>query len=169
MMNPKTPYGWRNRIVRGYPYNKKTAGTLDFTCNPDPNKVRRLNNLSSPIPLKKGTKSGFDSTNFDSFLKRHTEERSGQTVKSGKEQKLQPKRWNIDDLDKLQFKDLKQAANDGDNEAQFQMGKIYLTGKKFQDGFVVQKDLQEAIMFVTLAAVRGNVDAREFLRQRGMS
>lgn len=39
---PKTPYGWRNKIVRGLPYNGRTAKILDFTCNPDSCVVRNL-------------------------------------------------------------------------------------------------------------------------------
>lgn len=39
---PKTPYGWRNKIVRGLPYNGRTAKILDLTCNPDPRLVRNL-------------------------------------------------------------------------------------------------------------------------------
>ena len=33
-MNPKTPYGWYNMIIRGYPYNKKTAYLLDHNFKP---------------------------------------------------------------------------------------------------------------------------------------
>ena len=34
-MNPKTLYGWFNVVIRGYPYNKKTAYLLDHHLNPN--------------------------------------------------------------------------------------------------------------------------------------
>ena len=46
-MNPKTPYGWFNMVVRGYPYNDKTAYLLDQNFNPN----RRL--LSTLVNQKK--------------------------------------------------------------------------------------------------------------------
>lgn len=46
-MNPKTPYGWYNLVVRGYPYNEKTAYLLDQNFNPN----RRL--LSTLVDQKK--------------------------------------------------------------------------------------------------------------------
>ena len=49
-MNPKTPYGWFNLVVRGYPYNEKTAYLLDQNFNPN----RRL--LSTLVDQKKELK-----------------------------------------------------------------------------------------------------------------
>jgi hypothetical protein len=46
-MNPKTPYGWFNMVVRGYPYNERTAYLLDQNFNPN----RRL--LSTLFEKKK--------------------------------------------------------------------------------------------------------------------
>ena len=33
-MYPKTLYGWYNKLVRGHPYNEKTAYILDYTFKP---------------------------------------------------------------------------------------------------------------------------------------
>jgi hypothetical protein len=49
-MIPKTPYGWFNMVVRGYPYNEKTAYLLDHNFNPN----RRL--LSTLVDQKKKIK-----------------------------------------------------------------------------------------------------------------
>jgi hypothetical protein len=46
-MNQKTLYGWFNMVVRGYPYNEKTAYLLDQNFNPN----RRL--LSTLVDQKK--------------------------------------------------------------------------------------------------------------------
>ena len=49
-MNPKTPYGWFNVVVRGYPYNERTAYLLDHNFNPN----RRL--LSTLFERKENVK-----------------------------------------------------------------------------------------------------------------
>ena len=43
-MYPKTLYGWYNRLVRGYPYNEKTAHILDHTFKPNPRLLSTLAN-----------------------------------------------------------------------------------------------------------------------------
>jgi hypothetical protein len=35
-MYPRTPYGWYNVFVRGYPYNERTAPILDHMFKPSP-------------------------------------------------------------------------------------------------------------------------------------
>jgi len=51
-MYPKTLYGWYNKLVRGYPYNEKTANILDHTFKPSSRLVSTLVNqnrmLKSP-------------------------------------------------------------------------------------------------------------------------
>jgi len=51
-MYPKTLYGWYNKLVRGYPYNEKTAHILDHTFKPSSRLVSTLVNqnrmLKSP-------------------------------------------------------------------------------------------------------------------------
>lgn len=41
-MYPKTLYGWYNKLVRGYPYNEKTAHILDHTSTPSSRLVSTL-------------------------------------------------------------------------------------------------------------------------------
>ena len=43
-MYPKTIYGWYNSIVRGYPYNEKTAYILDHTFKPNARLISTLQN-----------------------------------------------------------------------------------------------------------------------------
>lgn len=51
-MYPKTFYGWYNKLVRGYPYNEKTAYILDRTFKPSP---RLLSTLEDRNFRKKST------------------------------------------------------------------------------------------------------------------
>ena len=46
-MHPTTLIGWYNTIVRGYPYNEKTAYILDYTLKPSP---RFLSTLADRRP-----------------------------------------------------------------------------------------------------------------------
>jgi len=55
-MYPKTPYGWYNKLVRGYPYNKKTAHLLDYTFKPNPRLLSTLGNSVSKDRLTEGQK-----------------------------------------------------------------------------------------------------------------
>jgi hypothetical protein len=41
-MYPKTIYGWYNNIIRGYPYNEKTAYILDHTFKPNSRLISTL-------------------------------------------------------------------------------------------------------------------------------
>lgn len=41
-MHPTTLKGWYNTIVRGYPYNEKTAYILDHTFRPSPRLLSTL-------------------------------------------------------------------------------------------------------------------------------
>lgn len=43
-MYPKTIYGWYNNLVRGYPYNKKTAYILDNTFKPNDRLLSTIEN-----------------------------------------------------------------------------------------------------------------------------
>ena len=48
-MYPKTPAGWYNVIVRGYPYNEKTAHILDYTFKPSPRLLSTLEDRNMRI------------------------------------------------------------------------------------------------------------------------
>ena len=48
-MHPKTFYGWYNKLVRGYPYNEKTAYILDYTFNPSTKFLSVLQNKNRGI------------------------------------------------------------------------------------------------------------------------
>lgn len=41
-MYPKTLYGWYNMLIRGYPYNAKTAPFLDHIFKPNPRLLSTL-------------------------------------------------------------------------------------------------------------------------------
>jgi hypothetical protein len=41
-MHPKTFFGWYNRVIRGHPYNEKTAHILDTTFRPSPRLLSTL-------------------------------------------------------------------------------------------------------------------------------
>lgn len=43
-MHPKTISGWYNNIIRGFPYNEKTAYFLDHTLKPNPRLLSTLEN-----------------------------------------------------------------------------------------------------------------------------
>jgi hypothetical protein len=51
-MYPKTLYGWYNKLVRGCPYNQKTAHILDYTFKPS---SRLLSTLANPNWRKKSS------------------------------------------------------------------------------------------------------------------
>jgi hypothetical protein len=73
-MQPKTFYGWFNKVVRRYPYNEKTAKLLDHTFNPSP----RLLTTIDRSALEKRTlrKKAFKTTmsGVSALLKQHDRE-----------------------------------------------------------------------------------------------
>jgi TPR repeat protein len=76
-----------------------------------------------------------------------------------------PAKWNLESMSKDGFHTLKQTAQQGDSEAQFQLGKMYVTGRFFLDLFVEQnKEL--GYQWITTAATQGHSKAKEYLRTR---
>lgn len=50
-MYPKTFYGWYNKLIRGHPYNEKTAYILDFTFKPSTRLLSTLEDKKRSINL----------------------------------------------------------------------------------------------------------------------
>ena len=76
-----------------------------------------------------------------------------------------PSRWNLESMSKEQFHTLKQAAQKGDPEAQFQLGKMFVTGRYFLD-LVVEQNKEHGYQLVTAAAKQGHSHAQEYLRTK---
>ena len=48
-MYPKTFYGWYNKLIRGHPYNEKTASILDNTIKPNKRYLSSLEDRNQRI------------------------------------------------------------------------------------------------------------------------
>ena len=70
-MYPKTPYGWYNKIVRGYPYNEKTAHILDHTFKPSLRLLTTVDRSISEDRLLKGKKFKATLSSVRSLLRQH--------------------------------------------------------------------------------------------------
>lgn len=70
-MYPKTPYGWYNKIVRGYPYNEKTAHILEHTFKPSPRLLTNIDKSVSEDRIIKSKKYKATMSNVRSLLRQH--------------------------------------------------------------------------------------------------
>ena len=73
-MQPKTFYGWYNKVVRRYPYNENTAKLLDRTFNPSPRLLTTIDR--SALEKRAFKKRTFKTTlsGVNALLKQHSRE-----------------------------------------------------------------------------------------------
>lgn len=74
---------------------------------------------------------------------------------------------DLDHLDEEQFDMLCSAAEDGDPEAQYQLGRMYITGRYFPD-LVIAQDKDNGYQWLRLAANQGHLKARTDLTKAGL-